>query len=234
VLNYNELLDFCQTEGEMAVVTKASEDGRPSLNDMGERILRRVIARSPEQRKKLSAYNRVYQARARRVKKGVWPANAPTASQAVELGILDKSDQYTTRRYIKAVNTHLGLDDSALRPTNDNLIVLDKGQRQVALPGMVEALPSRKSALNILVVGEEPTTKAAGTAACVVVDEDEPKQTAEFNQKHFAEFMVERADTIKQDMSLVDSTDQQETTHVFSTIAFHVKAIAALLDGLAE
>ena len=66
--------------------------------------VRREKARTSEQRKKLTDYNKVYIAKKRRIDKGEWASDAPTASEMVGMGLLGKTDQYNTKEYVKAVN----------------------------------------------------------------------------------------------------------------------------------
>ena len=104
-----EAIESLVQDSPEATVVEAARSGG-TLNDKGWRIFRRVEARTPDMRAKLKAYNRVYTARKRRVESGKWPEDAPTAEEAVGLGILAEAERYQTKPYVKAVNTYLAPD----------------------------------------------------------------------------------------------------------------------------
>jgi len=81
------------------VAKNREESAKEKLNRV-----RREKARTSEQRKKLTDYNKVYIAKKRRIDKGEWASDAPTTSEMVGMGLLDKTDQYNTKAYVKAVN----------------------------------------------------------------------------------------------------------------------------------
>lgn len=109
---WDELEGLAKTDTEKQVIALA-RDGRP-LNDLGYTEFRRVEARTQEHRARLSAYNRVYAAKRRRVKSGEWPPQVPTPSECVERGLLEEGEQYNTADYIRAVERWIQAQAAAL------------------------------------------------------------------------------------------------------------------------
>jgi len=129
--DWEALLSLCKDKAERMVVEMAREGG--DLNEAGRRAFRRVEARTEDMRKKLRDYSRAHAVRKRRVDKNEWPKDAPTASEAVDLGLLDKSKSYDTDAYVEAVSKWLEEQEQDTRPVQTERVTVNGNLRIVIL-----------------------------------------------------------------------------------------------------